>query len=139
MYKFVVVAILIFTLVSNAFSHEPIGKKEPVLSTVLSGLVLSGTGQMYNGENGKGIMFVVSEMIGWGLMIAGVEDNVELLGESVDVDEDDATSGVGLLLFFTSRLASAIDAGMSAERINREQKAVSVRPIRRGAMLSVRF
>lgn len=138
MYKFFVVATLIFALASNAVSHEPIGKKEPGLSAVLSGVVLSGTGQFYNGENGKGVMFIVSEMIGWGLMVAGAEDNVELLGESVDVDDDDSAFGVGALLFFTSRLASAIDAGVSARQINRGER-VSLRPIGRGAMLSVRF
>jgi TM2 domain-containing membrane protein YozV len=43
---------------------EPEKKKDPVLSAVLS-FIFAGSGQVYNGELGKGILFLVGTIIGF--------------------------------------------------------------------------
>jgi TM2 domain-containing membrane protein YozV len=42
---------------------EPEKKKEPVLSAVLS-FIFAGSGQVYNGELGKGILFLFGTIVG---------------------------------------------------------------------------
>jgi TM2 domain-containing membrane protein YozV len=42
---------------------EPEKKKEPVLSAIL-GFIFAGSGQVYNGELGKGILILVGTVIG---------------------------------------------------------------------------
>jgi TM2 domain-containing membrane protein YozV len=53
---------------------EPEKKKEPVLSAVLS-FIFAGSGQVYNGELGKGILFLFGTIVGlFILWIYGVYD-----------------------------------------------------------------
>ena len=141
--KTIVTLILFLALPNlNAFAEPAPPRKDPSLSSILSGCLLPGTGQFYNGEIGKGALYIIVETVSLGLMIVGTEDNVEFLGEQIDVDDDDGTAGFGFLVWVANRIISAVDAGTSAKKIN-QQKTVSVSPIgskgRRGIMLSLRF
>lgn len=61
-----------------AFLYEEGAKREPVLAAVMSGL-LPGLGQLYNGENTKGLVLLVGTLVGvpligvvGGMLTAGI-------------------------------------------------------------------
>jgi len=74
-------------------SNNPIEKKNPFLAAFLSFLI-GGLGQFYNGEFGKGVLFLVVELVG-GIF----------------------TLGVG---YFIVMIISVFDAYASAQNINEE-------------------
>ena len=100
------VALMLFLVLPNlnAFAESAPPRKDPSLSSILSGCLLPGTGQFYNGEIGKGALYIIVETVSLGLMIAGTEDNVEFLGEQIDVDDDDGTAGFGFLVWVADRI-----------------------------------
>jgi TM2 domain-containing membrane protein YozV len=79
------------------------------LSLIVGALTpIQGSGQLYNGEVGKGLAFTAIGLIGTGLIIGGIiEDEVETI----------VVGGVVQLITYA---VSAIDAYQSAERINKE-------------------
>jgi len=94
---------------SLAFKKPSGGKKSPAIAFVLSFIVLPGSGQIYNGEPGKGISQFLLVATGYGLAIAGTNN------------ENYGVAGGGLLLAFGCSLWSWIDAPLSASRINSER------------------
>ena len=123
----ITVALVLFLVLPNlsAFSET---RKEPALASVMSGCLFPGLGQFYNGETEKGIVYLGIETFAIGLMLFAAEDNVTFLGETIDVDDDDGKMVMGFMIWGASRLVSAIDAGVSADKLNK-QKTVSVSPI----------
>ena len=122
MIKMISITLLIlFALsVNNVHTEE----KRPGVAFMLSGFLISGSGQFYNGQGGKGMIFLVSEMFSWGLMLSALEKNLDF-----NPDTSGTTSGkVGVGLFLGSRFISAVDASVSAQKIN-QQKAVSISPM----------
>jgi hypothetical protein len=78
-------------------------------SLVLGGLTpIDGAGQFYNGEAGKGILFLFAGLVGTGMMV-----------NAIDEGDDDALVA-GAVVRLTSYISSAVDAHKSAKRINRE-------------------
>lgn len=102
-------------------------EKNPWLAFGLS-FLLTGAGQYYNGEYGKGTIQFVGVATGLGLAIAGAGKTVDSLtgpgGESSD-GGGLVVGGIGLI--FGCALWSVIDAPMSANRINREGRQASLR------------
>ena len=135
-----IVALMLFLALPNLSAFAD--KKEPVRSTMLSGCILSGTGQFYNGEVDRGMVYLFVEFVSLGFILAAWGDNVSYIGPSSDRDGDDGRGRVAFYIWVANRIISAIDAGVSAKKIN-QQKTVSVGPIgnkgRRGIMLSLRF
>ena len=145
MVKFVVVSILVLMCVGlDVFAETPqLPRKEPGVALILS-LVISGGGQFYNGEPGKGFGFLIGEIVTLGMMISAFEDNLEhtITGEVWDVDDDDSIGGFGFLLWAGLKIGAVVDAYKSAGRINRERGyigRINFRLTKRGAMVSLRF
>jgi TM2 domain-containing membrane protein YozV len=59
---------------------EVMPSKSPVLAAILS-LILPGLGQFYVNDIGKGIMFIILDLIGWGLnsSVVGLVVGIPLL------------------------------------------------------------
>lgn len=106
--------------------REHIGgqQKNPWLAFGLSALITGG-GQFYNGQHGKGAAQLGGVILGLGLMISGIEDDYERNGDLVDPDGDDGNVVSGFLLWFGSSLWSMIDAPISANRINEQSRQPS--------------
>lgn len=142
------IRVLIFTLLilicSNVIAETPTQlRKEPGVSLLLS-LLITGGGQFYNGEVGKGVGFLFGEVVTIAMMISGFEDNLEhtITGEIWDVDDDDAIIALGFLMWAGLKVGSVFDAYISAVEINRERghlSRINFRPIRRGILLTTRF
>ena len=91
-------------------------RKDPALSGILSFLV-TGAGQVYNGEYLKGGVF-------FGVSIFGAALYVSALGDDDDVDSDKETrAAVGGLILLGGWSSSIVDAVISAKRINKENRA----------------
>ena len=100
MYKVWIFTLLIL-ICSNVIAETPTQpRKEPGVSLFLS-LLITGGGQFYNGEVGKGFGFLFGEVVTIGMMISGFEDNLEhtITGEIWDVDDDDAIIALGFLMW----------------------------------------
>ena len=78
-------------------------------SVLLGGFTpLDGGGQFYNGESGKGVLFLTAGLVGFLTMVNGLEE------------EDDGTVLAGAVVRLTSHIGSSIDAYGSAKRMNHE-------------------
>ncbi len=84
--------------------------------------VLPGLGHFYAGEPEKGMMFSVSGILGWTLLITGANDNVG----KIDFDGDDDLVLFGFFLLLGATVFSVIDSIDSVEEFN-AQVAKSVR------------
>ncbi len=94
-------------------------KKGPWLACGLS-LLIPGAGQFYNDQYNKGVPQLGAAIVGSGLVFMAVRDNYEdIYGDWVDPDDDDRIAVIGGLLWLGGLLWSAIDAPISANRINR--------------------
>lgn len=80
----------------------PVFYKNPSIAVILS-FFYTGLGQMYNGEIGKGVLFLLFVTIAW--IFAAL------------------TCGVGLIIALPLWIWGLVDAYQSAERINRELSA----------------
>jgi TM2 domain-containing membrane protein YozV len=76
---------------------QPVVYKNPGIAAVLS-LFVTGLGQIYNGQIGKGIVFMIAYAISWLLVIVGI----------------------GILTTPLLWLYGMYDAYKSAEKINRD-------------------
>ena len=105
--------------------HIGAKKKNPWLAFGLSALITGG-GQFYNGQYSKGVAQLGGVILGFGLMLSGIEDDYETIGgDWIDPDDDDEKAVFGLLLAFGSSLWSMIDAPISANSINRQDQQPS--------------
>ena len=82
-------------------------QKDPLLAFIRS-LILPGSGQVYNEQHSKGVVFLLGAFVGFGISTR---------------DFDDET-GLGMLVWLVSALGSAVDALISANRINQSQSAL---------------
>jgi hypothetical protein len=94
---------------SPSYNDHKLGKKSPALAFVLSFIICPGTGQIYNGEPGKGISQILLVGIGIAGAIAGANN-----------DQPGLAAG-GLALASVVEIWSIIDAPVSASRINAER------------------
>ena len=78
---------------------------------------IDGVGQWYNGDVGKGFMFLAWSFGSSLLIYAGIEDNVG----GWDRDDDDGLAGLGLLSRIGSYVTASVDAYRSAKRKNEEE------------------
>ncbi|MBI4532257.1 MAG: hypothetical protein HY709_12140 [Candidatus Latescibacteria bacterium] len=100
------------------------------LSLGVGFLTIDGVGQFYNGDTGKGALFLGWSLLSNLMVVAGLEDNKtglatdergNIIGESkIDVDDDDGLIAIGLLSRLASYTVAAVDAYKSAQRKNRE-------------------
>ena len=99
-------------------------KKNPMVALGLS-FPIVGSGQFYNGEYTKGVAQMGAAVVGLGLVLSAVGDNVDERDGDLDADNDDWRSIPGYVLLLGGAIWSLIDAPMSANRINRQNQQVS--------------
>lgn len=99
--------------------------KNPWIAFGLSALITGG-GQYYNGQYGKGTIQFVAASVGFGVFYAALEDDYKLFGETIDPDEDNDAGAIGALVFLGSAIWSMIDAPVSANRINQQARQASL-------------
>ena len=105
-------------------SRTFIQKKNPMVALGLS-FPIVGSGQFYNGEYTKGVAQMGAAIVGLGLVLSAGGDNVDSPQGNLDADNDDWRSIPGYVLFVGGAIWSLIDAPMSANRINRQNRLVS--------------
>lgn len=105
-------------------SRTFIQKKNPMVALGLS-FPIVGSGQFYNGEYTKGVVQMGAAIVGLGLILGAGGDNVDSPEGNLDADNDDWRSIPGYVLFVGGAIWSLIDAPMSANRINRQNRLVS--------------
>ena len=101
------VGLFMFIFVSTGTSETK--KKNPYIAAVLS-VVVPGVGQIYNGELVKAAGF-------FGMYAVGV--SLDFIGED---EESSSLSTVGQIISIGSRACSALEAYMSANKINKGQE-----------------
>jgi len=89
-------------------------KKQPVVAFGLS-LFVPGVGQFYNGQPGKGAIFLGGYLTGWGLMIAGA---VKTYTQGTSNNGGNSLFWAGIVVGGVSWVGSVIDAPASARNIN---------------------
>lgn len=101
-------------------------KKNPMVALGLS-FPMIGAGQFYNGQYVKGTIQLGATVVGLGFTLSASGDNYDLEGDggNVDADSDDWMSVPGYLLLFGGAIWSLIDAPMSANKINQQNKVAS--------------
>lgn len=129
--------------VPNPDPQETIDKKDPWVAFLLSA-VITGGGQFYNGQTGKGVAMLLSAATGLGVMFYSIDDNYEFLGETIDPEENDGIGVAGAVVALGAITWSMIDAPMTAKAINRRnQQAIGIEPVltsnKIGGRLSLRF
>lgn len=102
-----------------------VSRKDPFIAGALSFLI-TGLGQVYNGETTKGLLHFAVAVSGYTLYFLALEDNYYYYGWW-DPDGDDAIGVGGLLVGFGTAIWSVIDAPLSANRINRRNAEINAR------------
>ena len=139
----VIVALILFLILPhlNVFADTETNVKHRIVAAGRSGC-LAGTGQFYNGETDRGVLYLFVECVSLAFMLSAWGDNVSYTGSGRDVDGDDGTGKVAFYIWAANRIISAVDAGVTGKKQD-QQKTVSVSPIgnkgRRGIMMSLRF
>ena len=106
----------------EAGSRFSLKMKEPWLACGLS-ILIPGAGQFYNGQYKKGVIQLGAALAGSGLIVHGVRDNYEdISGDWIDPKSNDGTAVFGGFLWLGGLLWSAIDAPISANLINRQNR-----------------
>ena len=105
-------------------SRTFIQKKNPMVALGLS-FPIVGSGQFYNGEYTKGVAQMGAAIVGLGLVLSAGGDNMDSPEGNLDADNDDWRSIPGYVLFLGGAIWSLVDAPMSANRINRQNRLVS--------------
>ena len=118
MFRVVVSTLIVFSLVTSLSEAQT--KKEPIVSLLLSVLV-SGGGQFYNGQTVRGTIMLGTEIAALVVVSKTSGDNISFLGETIDVDEDDAFGGFMALVWLGNKIWSAKNAYGSAKRLNLER------------------
>ena len=123
MFRVVVSTLIILAITTpllEAQTQQVVVRKEPGISLLIS-LFISGGGQFYNGDMGKGIIMLGTDITSLIFMWKAGEDNISFLGETIDVDEDDAFGGFMALVWLGNKIWSATNAYGSAKRLNLER------------------
>ncbi len=136
------------TVAKSSIASTTVEEKNPWIATGLS-VVVPGLGQFYNGQYLKGSIQLGMVLGGYILFFDAVEDNIKHSdGTIVDVDDNDAIGGLGLLIAGGTALWSIIDAPISANNINKRNqlqahslnnKDYSVSPLVKRNKLGVKF
>lgn len=140
------------TAQNSIASATKIKRKNPWLAFGLS-FVAPGAGQFYNGQPYKGALQIVMYIGGYTAFLLATDDDIVYSdGTVLDVNDDDAIGGFGILIAAGTWLWSVIDAPISANNINTQnqlqahslnQKGYAVSPfVKRnqlGAKLAFRF
>jgi len=98
-------------------------KKSGGTAFILS-LLITGGGQFYNGETGKGVAMLGMGIVGIALVISGTESTND--GYSYESSESEGQVTLGAMLWLGAALWSVIDAPISSARINRENGFASL-------------
>lgn len=118
----VVFAGLSTTIPKSAFGATIVTEKNPWLAFGLS-VIVPGLGQFYNGQPYKGVSQLALILGGYTAFYLAIEDDIVLSDDTVlDVDDDDAIGGLGVLVTFGATLWSLIDAPISANNINQKNQ-----------------
>jgi hypothetical protein len=83
------------------------------VGSVLFSSVLAGGGQYYNGQYLKGVLMTGTEVGGFALVISSISSDGDFI-------ENPEMFFSGLIISFGASIWSMIDAGMSAEKINKQ-------------------
>ena len=106
------------TVSKSAIGSQAVERKNPYIACGLSVLV-PGLGQFYNGQPVKGSIQLGLVVGGYTMFFLALEDDLVYAdGTVLDVDDDDAIGGLGLLVAGGAVLWSIIDAPISANNIN---------------------
>jgi len=97
---------------SNIGNTTKTTKLEPVASVLFSS-VLAGGGQYYNGQYLKGLLMTVTEVGGIALVISSISSDGDFI-------ENPKMFFSGLIISVGASIYSMIDAGISAEKINKQ-------------------
>jgi len=100
---------------THTYTFRVEDEKSPWLAFGLS-YIFPGMGQFYNGEVGKGLLFIGGIVAGAGIAVLGAGDSEH---ES-SINKGFLYSGIAIAGIF--ELWQLIDAPVSASRINREKK-----------------
>ena len=93
--------------------------KHPSLSWLFS-FVVPGVGQFYNGDIGKGIGFMVTNIVGYSVMVAGASQITTEYNESGEVSESSSVMYIaGGAIVLGSWIWAQIDAYKGAKKKNR--------------------
>ena len=107
-------------------SQNEFKKRDPGVAFILSFFV-SGTGQFYNGQPGKGAAMLGTSLLGVILYASGTKS--EEVGGGYTTQKSAGTAFTGVALIIGSGLWSMIDAPISAGKLNKENGiALQVQP-----------
>ena len=113
-----------------------IQNKNPWLAFGLS-LLVPGGGQWYNGHKLKAIIHSGLYLGGYGIFFLAIDDDILLPdGTLLDVEDNNAIGGLGILIAGTTWLWSVIDAPISANNINMQNQIQALSSNRKGYELS---
>ncbi|MBN1294018.1 MAG: hypothetical protein JXB48_19435 [Candidatus Latescibacteria bacterium] len=105
---------------SEAVQSLKHGYKEPVVSCLLSMLVVPGFGQFYNGDNGKGVLFAGAAVTGYVMLIYGVQQvetgETDYWGQKETEPQSPGTAALGVCVLLGSWVWSSLDAFIVADR-----------------------
>ena len=121
MLRFVLAACLMVFVVTSQVSAS--GRKDPLIAFILSAAVPGG-GQFYNEQPRKAVIPIGGAVTFLGLWYLATEDGSSISvygGYDPDVDDDDSLAGIGFLIFLGTQTYGALDAIMSANKINRQR------------------
>lgn len=108
------------TVSKSAIGSQAVERKNPYIAFGLS-ILVPGMGQFYNGQPVKGGIQLGLVVGGYTMFYLAVEDDLVYAdGTVLDVDDDDAMGGLGLLVAGGTILWSIIDAPISANNINKQ-------------------
>ena len=159
MLRLILVACLMVSVVTSQVFAS--GRKDPLTAFILSAAVPGG-GQFYNEQPQKAVIPIGGLVTLIGLWYLAAEDGDGFTSDppfyipryDPDVDDDDYLVAVGLLVFLGTQTYGALDAIISANKINRggfghlmefdgDRTTLGVDPIasrnKLGTMLTLRF
>ena len=126
MLRLILVACLMVSVVTSEVFAS--GRKDPLIAFILSAAVPGG-GQFYNEQPQKAVIPIGGLVTFIGLWYLAFEDGDGLTSDpphyilryDPDVDDDDYLAAVGLLVFLGTQTYGALDAIISANKINRQR------------------
>ncbi|MCC7134379.1 MAG: hypothetical protein IT352_17100 [Gemmatimonadales bacterium] len=98
--------------------QEQVSRKDPTVAGVLS-WILPGAGQFYNGQSGKGILFLLGYSVSLGVAVAGANTTCDYDGFEFDCRSNNGLLYGGAIAALVIDIWSIVDGVSSAKKINR--------------------
>ena len=90
-------------------------------TALLCSFLITGGGQFYNEEGGKGTVMLGIGIVSLWSWLAAIEDNEYYRGRWYDLDDDNTFGGIMVLVGAVNWIISMTDAYASAKKINRQR------------------